>query len=185
MSENENPSPIAFVVVEPSYENSNLERVYLNREEAEAFVDAYQAGCGGYLEIEEVPLGTPRGFDGPVYECTWYTRRKQQNERQLIFVTEDGLTTVVPSAVPTQSGFRYFEMFAPSWANVECPVKYEEPPVWIDSFHTRTEWHTGDTPPEAEVTTRSDRQIRVRGSSKEAVEQLAREAAREAKTHLV
>lgn len=155
-------------------------RVYADRAEAEAFIEAYNQS-GGFAELEEMPMGAPPSeYDGPIYISTWTTRRKLNGEKQLVVVGADGLTTVVPSAVPVGSAgnFRYYEMFAgPSWRDIVTTPDYEEPAVWIDNFYTRQEWHTGDNPPVAEVVTQASEVVVVRGSDKDAVERLCRDLA--------
>lgn len=172
--------PTAYLVIAPSYEHDDIRRVYLDRAEAEAFVAANQAAGTDYLDIEEMPIGAPNAqFDGPVYKTQWITRRKLAGEKQLVLVGENGFTTVVPSAIPTGAGtYRYHEMFAPgpSWHDLAQP-EYEEPAVWIDSFYTTAEWHTGDMPPAAELVTREEHRVVVRGHDKDAVDRLCREVA--------
>lgn len=176
-----------YVVNSPGDDGVFIERVYTYRAEAEAFVEAYNATSSGRLSVDEYPLGAPAAkFDGPVWVGQWRTRRKLKGEKQLVIVA-DGFTMVVPSATSytpsdlqeLRGGFtgpRYSEYFA--------PVEYEEPPVWIDTFDYQQQWHTGDTPPAAEVsfTNRMGSawpgpNIVVRGTSREAVETLLRETA--------
>lgn len=113
-------------------------------------------------------------------------------EKQLVLVSENGIVTVVPSAVPSQpytvsdledirgGSYHYREYFT-GGPGLAQPPDYEEPPVWIDSFWYRQEWHTGDDPTPALVTTRSEHRLEVRGTSKEAVEQMLRETALQVK----
>lgn len=169
---------------------THVERAYCSRDEAEEFVRSYNAATYGGLEVEELVLGPPDvEYDGPVWVGTWTTRRKLKGERQLVFVSESGFVTVVPSAVSAGAGsYRYVEHFTgPGWRDLVEPVELEEPPVWIDSFRYRQEWHTGDDPtPAARVneTHLVERQIEVRGSSREAVEELLRATALEMKARL-
>lgn len=172
---------IAYLVVESGYDGGGeTKRVYADRAEAEAFVQAYNQS-GGFVELEEMPVGAPQAeYDGPVYIATWTTRRKFAGEKQLVIVGEDGLTTVVPSAVPAGAGtYHYREMFAPgpSWRELSALPDYEEPAVWIDNFYESQKWHTGDMPPVAEVTERGESVVEVRGTDKVAVERMCRETA--------
>lgn len=171
-----------YLVVEPEgYDGgSTTTRVYTDRAEAEVFIEAYNQS-GGFAELEEMPLGPPPvEYDGPIYVSTWTTRRKLRGEKQLVIVGADGLTTVAPSAVPAGSAgsFQYYEMFAgPTWRDVATAPDYEEPAVWIDNFHQRQEWHTGDKPPAAEIQTQAAELVIVRGSDRAAVDQMCRNVA--------
>lgn len=166
---------IAYLVINDEYQTK---RVYLDRAEADGFVDAYRA-TGGDLEVEEIVIGAPDAeYDGPVWFGSWSTRRKQVGERQLIVVT-DGFTMLVPSAVPLGSyGYQpWFDNRPFSWRSLAAPIEYEEPPVWIDDFRYRQEWHTGVDPGRAVIHSRSKDRVEVRGTSKDAVEQLIQETA--------
>lgn len=173
---------IAYVVVDVDFDDSSKAvRVYLDREEAQAFVTAYNA-TGGYLEVEEIRVGAPDvEYDGPLWIGEWSTRRKQVGERQLVIVT-DGFAMVIPSAVPAK-GYSIEDVFAlkasgPGWrALAGLRPEYEEPPVWIDSFRYTQTWHTGDHPILAGIYQATDNHLEVRGTSKYAVEQLLRETA--------
>jgi len=187
MSDDSEPQ-IVYLVVEVDSGNSyETRRVYSDRTEAEAFVEAHAEHTHRDIyEIEEMRLGAPDvAYDGPVWLGTWTTRRKQKGEKQLVLVSEDGFVKVVPSAVPSGGSCRYQEYFTPpGWRDLAQPLEYEEPPVWIDNFYYRQEWHTGDDPGDAAVDTRADTSATVRGTSKDAVEQLVQEVARQVKADL-
>lgn len=171
---------IAYLVVETDCGNGyETKRVYLDRAEAEAFVEAYNAATYADLEIEEIEIGAPAAeYDGPVWFGTWTTRRKLKGEKQLVMVA-DGFTIVVPSAVPGRGSFSYYETFGPSWRDLaKVQPEYEEPPVWIDNFHYRQEWHTGNDPTSATVVPRAvPNEVTVWGTSKDEVEALLRSTA--------
>ena len=178
---------IAYLVVEvDSGESYQTKRVYLDRAEADEFVDAYRA-TGGDLEVDEIVIGAPDvEYDGPVWVGMWTTRRKQVGEKQLVIVT-DGFTMVIPSAVPAK-GYSIEDLFAlktgPGWRSLAAPLEYEEPPVWIDSLRFRQDWHTGYDPGRALIHNQSKNYLEVHGTSKDAVEQLLRETALQMKAAL-
>ena len=142
-----------YIVTSGSYSDYTIERVYLDLDEAQRFVDAYngtlerryQFTCSDY-QIEEFTVGAgPVEMDGPIWEGTW---RYSQVE----------------------------EMFAPREYTGE----------WRDSFEVHEVWHTGPTPPKAEVTlTRGPGSGRpgtgfmatVRGTSREHVEKSLQDTA--------
>lgn len=175
-----------YLVIDDYADGYVVKRVYDDRPEAEAFVAAYNATHAGRYEVEEMDVGAPHvEYDGPVWLGTWTTHRKQVGEKQLLMVS-DGFTLVVPSAVPMET-YRYQEFFSGSDWRVLAGIgpDYEEPPVWIDSFYYRQEWHTGDHPSPAALRD-SDiaTHLEVRGTSRDAVEQLLRETALQAKAGL-
>lgn len=178
-------SQTVYLVISDCDDGYIAERVYLDRDEADAFVAAKRV-TGAYLEVEERELGAPDvAYDGPFWRVTWTTRRKLKGERQLILVTADGFTTVIPSAVPGLGGYFYREYFAgPSWADLVSPVEYEEPPVWIDQFSSRQDWTSGDHPGEAKLTARNRHEVTAHGISKDACEELVRANAIEVKAEL-
>lgn len=173
-----------YLVMDNRIESNEVIRVYLDEGEAQAFADAHNATrSGSYYEVEPHHVGAPDAeFDGPVWVASWSTRRKQVGERQLVLVREDGFIMVVPSAVPSGGGYSFHEMF---YSPARPAPEYEEPPVWIDHFvEPWQEWWTGDLPPEAEIHSMEDTRCTVRGTSKEAVEQLLRSVARGLKVGL-
>ncbi len=165
-------------------ESNEVIRVYTDKAEADAFVEAFNHTRGGWYEVEEHHLGAPNvPFDGPVWHASWTTRRKLKSERQLALRLDNGFTMVVPSAVPSGAGYRYQEFFTGNWGLNQPEL--EEPPVWIDSFHEPwQEWHEGDPVPEAEVKSIEEHRVIVRGTSKTAVEQLLRSTAQAVKVEL-
>lgn len=162
----------------------DVERVYLDRDKAEAFVAAYNATSSGFVEIEERQLGGPDvAYDGPIWSVTWTTRRKLRGEKQLILVRADGFTTVVPNAVPSNP-YSYQEYFGGlRWKDIADP-DYEIPPIWIDSFYVHQNWLSGDHPGDAEIGSRYSHSVEVHGTSKEACEELVRSTAIEIKNEL-
>lgn len=168
---------VAYLVVSNCYEGVDVNRVYLDRAAAEAFVAAYNAtDADGYLEIEEKEIGAPAEvYDGPIWSVTWSPRRKLRGEKQLLLVG-DGFTIVVPSAVPNGTGYSFQEYFAP-----RPPVEYEDPPVWIDRFFSTQDWESGEHPGEAKLTNRTRHEVTARGTSKESCEALVRAHAVEVK----
>lgn len=115
----------AYVVTEGSYSDYHIVRVYLDGDEAQRFVDAYndtltrryKFTCNGYF-IEEFTIGGDRAeMDGPIWE-----------------------------------------------GRCECTNES------VDSFDVHEIWHTGPTPPLAEVTYANGLYATVRGTSKEHVE---------------
>lgn len=65
-------SQTAYVVTSGSYSGYTVERVYLDRAEAQRFVDAYNNATRGDCDIEEFPIGQPlEDYDGPCWEAEW------------------------------------------------------------------------------------------------------------------
>jgi len=162
-----NGTHTAFVVTEGSYSDYHIVRVYLDRDEAQAFVDAYN----GTLErrwkfvsdeytLEEWTIGAPRvEMDGPIWEGTWHRQRVEK---------------------PGQRSPGYFEFFQ--------PVEYSD--EWTESFKVYEVWHVGPTPPKAEVTHSSGPHPNsaamgftaiARGTSKEHVEKALQDTAAQMK----
>lgn len=177
----------AYLATSGYGDDYSVERIYLDRDDAEAYVAARNA-AGGFFEVEEQEIGAPNvAYDGPIWSVTWSARRKQKGERQLVLVAADGFATVVPSAVPTPGGlgYSYREYFAgPHWADLAAPIEYEEPPVWIDAFYSHQDWVSGDNPGEAALTFRGRESATARGTSKQACEALVRATALEVKGEL-
>lgn len=64
----------AYLVTEGSYSDYSVVRVYLDRDEAQRFVDYYNANDPdhGYdLEIEERNVGCSAEYDGPGWRAWW------------------------------------------------------------------------------------------------------------------
>ena len=161
-----------YIVTSGSYSDYTIERVYLDLDEAQRFVDAYngtlerryQFTCSDY-QIEEFTVGAgPVEMDGPIWEGTWrYSQVEKPSEPD-------------PDFYEKLSGPRYYEMFAPREYTGE----------WRDSFEVHEVWHTGPTPPKAEVTlTRGPGSGRpgtgfmatVRGTSRDHVEKSLQDTA--------
>lgn len=67
-------SETAYVVGSQGDEGFCIDRIYLDREEAEQFVEAHNAVDYGY-KIEEWPIGAPPAeYDGPVWHAEWIDR---------------------------------------------------------------------------------------------------------------
>lgn len=175
----------AYLVIQPDCDGGyTVERIYLDRAEAQAFIEA-KSSAGDFLEIEEMGFGAPDvAYDGPIWSVTWSTRRKLKDEKQLVLLHENGFVTVMPNVVQAGAGYRLTEYFAgPLWVGLAAP-RYEDPPVWIDNFSSRQSWVSGDHPGEAETVTLSEYQVTAQGTSKEACEALVRATALAVKAEL-
>ena len=135
-----------YVVTAGDYSAYHIERVYLDKEEAEQYVAAANLANPRYFDVfmvEEYQVGAPPGeMDGPIWEATW-------------------------SRSPDSTA--WLEQYGTWPKNSDHPAlgPYSE---WESIQQV---WHTGEIPPKAEVTRREVgqySQVIVRGTSKDHVE---------------
>ena len=136
-----------YVVTAGDYSAYHIERVYLDKEEAEQYVAAANLANPRYFDVfmvEEYQVGAPPGeMDGPIWEGRWGRNPDSEEYRKLYGSWPD------PRLLNPMLG------------------PYQE------SLTIEQVWHTGDIPPKAEVTGHEVgvySHVTVRGTSKDHVE---------------
>lgn len=155
-----------YIVTEGSYSSYKITRVYLDRDKAYQFVDAYNSTRSGHHEectVEEYPVGAPAvQIDGKIWEGWWDSSRVEKPGQRASY-----------GDLATPGYFEYFK-----------PVEYTD--EWKENFRVEEVWYTGEDPGKATVTGRSHPRAnwltaRVIGTSKEHVEKVLQDTAAQVK----
>jgi hypothetical protein len=150
----------AYVVTSGHYSDYEVRRVYLDQDEAQRWVDAYNATSPDYdCQIEEYPIGKPRAdYDGPLWRGYWSCNRVEK---------------------PGQRSGGYFEHFQ--------PVEFID--EWVDRFRIQETWHTGAAPGRARVVQTNANSnwpsATVEGTSREHVEKVLQDTAAQVKAQRI
>lgn len=129
----------AYVVTQGGYSDYHVERVYLDREKAHAYVDAYNRTQPlDEMQVEEYPIGVPPdiGFEGPGFEGKWWphARAERVHHPRMTDNVERHGQQEVPHGIEQHLAAHEYLDILDGWDACECG--------WREEYERRSETGT-------------------------------------------